>query len=160
MTNISSRTEYGIRALLEIASGATTGALASAPVKRSDISERQAIPLPFLTQILQALINKGLIASTRGRFGGYTLARAAQKITVLEVIDALQGPQVPRPCVDSSQELRCELASSCRLVPMWAELKRASESVLASYTIADLLQKRLAPSLKSSDDLYSNTLKG
>ena len=160
MNNISSRTEYGIRALVEIASAAPPDAIALRPIKRSAISERQGIPLPFLTQILQSLLSHQLITSARGRFGGYVLARPAQDITVLEVIDALQGPQSPRPCVDSSHDSPCKLATSCQLVPMWAELKKANESVLASYTIADLLEREPCAELNEEANRFAEIVKG
>lgn len=156
MNNISSRTEYGIRALVEIAS--RDGA--PRPIKRSAISERQGIPLPFLTQILQSLLSHDLITSARGRFGGYVLARPAREITVLEVINALQGPQSPRPCVDSSDDSPCKLARSCQLVPMWAELKKANESVLASYTIADLLGRKPGSKRGEDADCFAEIVKG
>lgn len=133
--NIAAKTEYGIRALLAIAKS-------EGQIKRADIAARESIPLPFLTQILQNLINAKLIKSLRGPEGGYVLAKEPAKVTLLEVVTALQGPVMPRGCLDLGSDVACDLESSCRLKDIWSELKEANEAVLARYTLQDILNNQ------------------
>lgn len=130
--NISSKAEYGIRAMTEIAGG-------EGPVKRSVIAERQAIPIPFLTQVMRALVNAGLLKSSRGPDGGYTLARDADKITLLDIVIKLQGPVMPKGCVDVDRPESCLVGGAdCLLRDVWSALKSANERVLASVNLDDL----------------------
>ncbi len=130
--NISSKAEFGIRAMTEIAGGV-------APVKRSLISERQHIPMPFLTQVLSALVNAELVSSTRGPEGGYALARPAEAINLLDIVTKLQGPVMPKGCIGESESDVCHTGgSACRLRDVWAELKEANERVLSRVTLAQL----------------------
>ncbi len=134
--NISSKAEYGIRAMVEIAG--ETGA-----IKRSAISEKQHIPIPFLTQVLSALVNSGLVKSSRGPDGGYVLARPAEDITLLDIVDKLQGPFMPRDCLDKANPDNCVAGGTdCLLRDVWAALKSANERVLGSVTLADLSSVR------------------
>jgi len=81
------RTIYGIQALFEISlHGEPEGA------KAMEIAEAQGIPIKFLEQILAALKKNKLVKSYRGREGGYVLSRHPKEITLLEVIEALEGP--------------------------------------------------------------------
>lgn len=130
--NISSKAEYGIRAMTEIAAG-------NGPVKRSFISEKQAIPLPFLTQVLVALVNSGLAKSSRGPEGGYVLARPASEISLLDIVTKLQGPVLPKGCVSEPDGQTCASAGDqCRLRDVWAELKEANERVLSRFSLEDM----------------------
>ena len=130
--NISSKAESGIRAMVEIAGG--PGAL-----KRSAISERQQIPMPFLTQVLSALVSSGLAKSVRGPDGGYLLARPADEITLLDIVSKLQGPVMPRGCLDPERPDVCLVSGpDCLLRDVWAALKAANEQVLGSVTLSDL----------------------
>src|SRR6202165_4784073 len=82
----SMKTEYGVRAVLELASHAGRGALQS-----SEIARRQGIPGPFLDQVLVILRRAGFITSTRGPRGGHDLASPPQEIRLDQVIDCLEG---------------------------------------------------------------------
>ena len=82
----SSRSEYGIRALLELAQRRGQG-----PIQSREIAERQAIPDAYLNQLLLILRKAGLVQSVRGPAGGHLLARDPDRITMAEVIGALEG---------------------------------------------------------------------
>src|SRR5260370_1488289 len=82
----SMKTEYGVRAVLELAGHAGRGALQS-----SEIARRQGIPGPFLDQVLMILRRAGFITSTRGPHGGHELARSPEEIRLDQVIDCLEG---------------------------------------------------------------------
>jgi len=131
--NISSKTECGIRALIEITKREKDG-----PVKRVTIAQNQSIPLPFLSQILNSLVNGKIIVSTRGPGGGYTLAKPAEEVSLLEVSNLLQGPVMPRQCIDDNQTNRCNQAQGCDLMNVWQKLRDAGEAVLQNTSIADV----------------------
>lgn len=83
---ISARSDYGIRALVELA------AAGGGPCTVTELAEAQAIPARFLQNILLQLRRRGFLRSQRGTDGGYRLARPAEEITIAEVIRALEGP--------------------------------------------------------------------
>lgn len=83
----SIRVQYGLQALLELALS-----YGGAPVQIGDIAKDQKIPIRFLEQILLVLKRGGLVASTRGKSGGYALAKKPSEITVLSLVEVLEGP--------------------------------------------------------------------
>ena len=93
---ISSKGEYGLRALFDLAQRYGEG-----PVQSHDIHERQGIDENYLNQILILLRKAGLIESVRGPQGGHRLARPPAQITLLEMVTALEGPLLPG---DSARE--------------------------------------------------------
>ena len=86
MMRMSSQVEYGIRAMIDIAVNGSDG-----PVQARDIHRRQQIDEHFISQIMLMLRRGGLIESLRGRQGGHRLARPASQITLLEIVEALEG---------------------------------------------------------------------
>lgn len=83
---LSSRSEYGVRALLELAQRRGQG-----PIQSREIAERQDIPDAYLNQLLLILRKAGIVQSVRGPAGGHLLARAPEQVTLAEVIGALEG---------------------------------------------------------------------
>ena len=83
---LSSRSEYGVRALLELAQRRGQG-----PIQSREIAERQAIPDAYLNQLLLILRKAGIVQSVRGPAGGHLLAREPDRVTMAEVIGALEG---------------------------------------------------------------------
>src|SRR5512146_3236341 len=94
---VSSRGEYGLRALYDLAEHYAQGAIPSA-----DIARRQHIPPNYLNQLLIVLRRSGLISSERGRHGGHRLARPPQQITLSEAVQVLDGSTAPVDCVDDA----------------------------------------------------------
>ncbi len=131
---ISQKSEYGIRALADIVANGN-----DQPVNRSDIARRQQIPLPYLTQVLGALVNGELLVSTRGPSGGYRLKREPGDISLLEVVTLLQGPVAPAHCAGADDDGDCERFESCGLAGVWSELKTANEQVLGDTTLEEVL---------------------
>lgn len=109
------------------------------PVNRSEISERQQIPLPYLTQVLRSLVNGGLLTSNRGPSGGYSLGKNPENISILEVVTLLQGPVSPTSCAGAGAAGECQRLESCGLVGVWSELKSSSENVLGQTSLKDIL---------------------
>ncbi len=134
MVLISQKSEYGLRALVDIAVNGD-----GEPVRRSQVASRQEIPLPYLTQVLGELVSAGLLESSRGPTGGYRLSRPVAEITLLEVVTALQGPVNPTQCSAAEADEPCGRSDSCGLAGVWARLKSASEDVLAETTLEDII---------------------
>src|SRR3974377_1782966 len=84
---LSTRGEYGLLAVVDLAMQA-----GDQPVQIQQIAQRQGVPKQYFDQPMLALKKAGLVASSRGRLGGYRLARPANTITVLEVVTSLEGP--------------------------------------------------------------------
>src|SRR6202165_5582266 len=94
---LSMKTEYGVRAIVELAANAGRGGLQS-----GEIARRQVIPGPFLDQVLMTLRRAGLVHSTRGPHGGHVLARSPEEIRLDEVIACLEGGRGQRGQTDGS----------------------------------------------------------
>ena len=137
--NISTRGRYGLRALLEIAVQPE-----KEPITIRDISEKQQMSVSYLEQILHRLKKAGIVKSIRGAKGGYVLARRGDRITVSQVINALDGPISISYC-DSPQlrEKSCIGPSACVSRILWKKLEDLIEKALSSVTLADLKREVL-----------------
>jgi Rrf2 family protein len=129
---ISTRAEYGIRALLDLAAHYGRG-----PVHTHSIAERQGLPEPYLNQLMATLRHAGLITSKRGPAGGHALARPPMEITLREAFAVLEGTTSPWWCVEDEAP-ECTYAPSCGLRPVWQAVQSAAEGVLDRLTLADL----------------------
>ena len=128
---ISAKAEYACLAILALARPGN-----GAPVRIRAIAESHEIPERYLVQILLQLKGAGLVHSTRGALGGYRLARPAERISLGEVLSAIDGPgEPPRDC---------ETPAARVLANVWEAIRRAERAVLDQTSIADLLQ-RAAP---------------
>jgi len=140
-------TEYGLRALIELAARYGDG-----PVPARAIASGQGIPLRFLEHQLAALHKAGIVNSLRGANGGAALARAPSEIRISEVIDALEGPLAPMYCLEPHDE-RCVQTHQCGVQELWMRVEDAVRAVFEHTTIADIatrhreLQPLLWPSL-------------
>jgi Rrf2 family protein len=130
----SMKTEYGVRAILELAANRPRGALHSA-----EIARRREIPGPFLDQVLMILRRGGLVQSVRGPRGGHLLARPAAEIRMDEVIACLEGAgETPASDRASGSAVASVLSSLSR------EAEQAARKVFASHTVEDLLRRQRA----------------
>jgi Rrf2 family cysteine metabolism transcriptional repressor len=130
---ISSKGEYGLRALFDLALHHGQG-----PVRSRDIAERQAIDENYLNQLLIQLRRAGLVQSLRGPQGGHLLARTPGEITLLEALTALEGPLVE--VADSGESPQRDEAHIFSEV--WNGLRDTVEAYLASITLDDLAQRK------------------
>ncbi len=130
---VSSRGEYGLRALYDLAQHYSDG-----PVPSCEIAKRQSIPPNYLNQLLITLRRSGLIHSERGRNGGHRLARAPHKITLDEAVRVLDGSTAPKECVDDASVC----TDHCTYCDVWREVKSATDSILAHRTLADMTHQR------------------
>ncbi len=136
---LSTKSRYGTRAMAEIAKR-----YQSEPIKRKEITETQFIPDSYLENILVSLKESGLIRTIRGARGGYQLSRSPGEITILQIVESLEGPLRPVPCVDPAYV--CKLQSSCVTQSIWEEMYQSMRKVLKQYTLEDLISRSSAAS--------------
>jgi Rrf2 family protein len=138
---ISAKVDYAVRALCELA--AHDGA---APLKAEQMAAAQEIPLSFLENILVDLRRAELVRSLRGQVGGYRLARAAEAISIADIIRAVEGPLADvrgtRP-----EALRFE-GPATALRDVWLANRVSVRRVLEHVTIADVVGGTLPPDIK------------
>jgi Rrf2 family protein len=133
----SKKSEYGLRALLEL-----TRAYGSTTLQRHDIAVRQHIPVEFLEQILLALKRAGLLSSKRGAKGGYRLIKQPQDISLGHVIRILDGPLAPIGCVSKTAYQKCSDCpyanrAHCPVQQVMGSVRDAIADILDNYTLAD-----------------------
>ena len=132
MFRVSQKTEYALRAMVELALREGQGAI---PAR--EIAVGQGIPLRFLEQQLSTLHKAGLVESFRGAGGGCRLAREASEIRVSDVVDSMEGSFYPMYCLDPSDHT-CFQDSRCGLQELWGDVHVAVRRVFESTTIAEL----------------------
>lgn len=129
------KSRYAVRALIELARCEETEA--GKPVPLGEIAVAREIPLQFLEQVFATLRRSGIVRSRRGASGGYSLARPAAKISVLDVVVALDGVPSPAECTQGL----CERVDECGAASVWIEAQQALERVLDATTVEDLLAR-------------------
>ena len=130
---ISTRGEYGIRAMLYLALKSEEG-----PATSHEIAVEQAIPEPYLRQILAALSKDGLIQSNRGPQGGHSLGRDADAISLQDVLLTLEGHTTS---IDQILALPCSIGlgtERCAIREVFLRVKDAVDGILATTTLAEL----------------------
>ncbi len=131
---LSTKTRYGIRAMLEIAACYGQG-----PLQLKLVSERQDISIKYLEQLVAILKSAAMLHSVRGAKGGYVLAKPPEKIKLAEIVTALEGAINTVECVEKKDY--CTRAADCATRQVWAKVQNAINEVLNGITLADLLQE-------------------
>ncbi len=134
---LSTKGRYALRAVIDLALHST-----GKPVSVKDISERQDISPYYLEQLFARLRKEGLVKGTRGPAGGYILAKPAEEITALDIVEAAEGPIELVDCLSRRHKGEiCERREACVTSVLWAELTEEIRDLLRSYTLADLRAK-------------------
>lgn len=135
---LSKRGEYGLRAMIDLASFE-----ADAVVPISEIAARQHIPAKYLEQILLTLKNAGLLNSKMGLGGGYYLAQPAESISLGHIVRVLDGPLAPIRCVSQMayEPCGCPDEDTCGLRLIMLDVRNAISDILDGTTLADLRQR-------------------
>ncbi|SHE50187.1 transcriptional regulator, BadM/Rrf2 family [Caldanaerobius fijiensis DSM 17918] len=131
---LSTKGQYGVRAMLELALNYGEG-----PIALKTIAEKQDISEHYLEQLIAILKKAGLVKSTRGAQGGYTLAMAPSEITVGDILRALEGPLAPVECVIDGEEVECQRADFCVSRLVWQKIKDSLNKVVDSITLQDMV---------------------
>lgn len=132
---ISTRGEYGLRAMLVLAERYQEG-----QVPLREIAEIEQISEQYLEQLFRDLRKDELVDSFRGARGGYVLSRPPAEISVNQVLTSLEGPVAPMQCVaEGDMEERCKHMGRCPTRTVWEKLKIAMNTVLDDTTLAELI---------------------
>jgi len=134
---LSKKGEYALRALLDLA---MAHALDRVLVPLSALAEAQKMPATFLEQILIELRQAGILTSTRGKYGGYSLARPADDIMIGEIVRLIDGPLAPIGCVSHTAYERCACPDEahCGLRLIMMDVRNSIANVLDRYSLAHL----------------------
>ncbi|HKM93046.1 MAG TPA: Rrf2 family transcriptional regulator [Prolixibacteraceae bacterium] len=129
----TTKTRYGIRTMLEIASNQTGNG-----ILQKDIAAKQDISVKYLDQIIAALKAAGLINNVKGKKSGYTLSRPASEITIFDIHNAFENGICVIECVKLSVE--CNKSSKCKSQLFWRGLNNVVVDYFKQTTLYDLLK--------------------
>ncbi|MFC1770090.1 RrF2 family transcriptional regulator [Nitrospirota bacterium] len=133
MLRLSTKGQYGVRAMFEIAKG-----YPERPVNIKEISERQEVSVAYLEQILNTLRRSGLIKSVRGPGGGYLLSHSPALISMGAILKELEGPVAITSCLDPNEG--CHRVDGCVTHLLWRSLGEKIEAFLGTINLDDLLR--------------------
>lgn len=134
---VSTRGEYGMRAMVALAHHYGNG-----PLSIADIARESSVPPAYLEQLIAPLRRAGIVESKRGARGGYILARPPEEIRVGDVFRVMEGPIAPMECVSEDvSEQTCPLIGGCETRPIWIKLRDSMVDALDSQTLADLIDQ-------------------
>ena len=132
MLRLSKKADYALIAMKHLAQK-TSGAPSTSA---REIAEQYDIPIELMAKVLQRLVRTGLLISTQGTRGGYTLSRPSTSISVADVIAAIDGPFTVTAC--STEKNDCEQYSKCSIRdPLW-QIRERIAAALGTVTIAEM----------------------
>jgi Rrf2 family protein len=138
---INTKVRYAVRMMVEMAKYGD-----GAPVALHDIAGRSSLSKMYLSQLAAPLKNAGLIKSYWGNRGGYVLNRPASQISLLEIIEAVDGPIALLDCVADPE--MCKRSRSCEAIGVWRAINETIVTNLRSYSLADLIRRPKPPTHK------------
>jgi len=139
---ITQKMKYALKALLALADEAAKEKPQALTIE--EIAKRSGTPKRFLEHILLEVRNAGVIASTRGRAGGYSLIKRPAEISISELLRTIDGPIAPLPCLSRRAYQRCEDCSdeaTCRIRKVFAEVFWSYLLIIDSLTLEDMLRQ-------------------
>jgi Rrf2 family protein len=136
MLRLSTRGQYGVRAMYEIACG-----YPEHPVTIREISEKQDVSVAYLEQILNRLRKAGLIRSVKGPGGGYLLSKGPEKISIASIVNELEGPVAITSCLNPEEG--CIRVDNCVTHLLWKALGEQIEAFLKTITLKNLIEKEV-----------------
>lgn len=134
---ITRATDYAVRVMVEMA--AVPG---GQKMQLEALAGATGVRATFLSKILQRLVHEGLVSSHRGTGGGFCLKASAQSVTLLQVIEAMEGPIRLNVCVD--EETGCDRKDSCASYSYWLDAQTALKAALGGVSIAELAEQMAA----------------
>jgi FeS assembly SUF system regulator len=132
MIRLTNLADYAVVVMVQAAQGTDN------PVNAATIAEAAHLPQPTVAKVMGALARAGLLVSHRGIGGGYQLAMRADRITVADIVEALDGPIALTQCVTSVREDGCELESVCAMRGPWQVINSTVRDALASVSLEEL----------------------
>lgn len=137
---ITQKMKYALKALLVL--GDEGRREKPEPLTIEEIARRSGTPKRFLEHILLEVRNAGVIASIRGRSGGYSMIKKPEEVSISELLRLIDGPIAPLPCLSRRAYQRCEDCvdeASCRIRKVFAEVFWSYLLIIDSLTLADML---------------------
>lgn len=137
---ITQKMKYALKALMVLGDERATSGRS---LRIEEIATRSGAPKRFLEHILLEIRNAGIIASTRGRAGGYALIKDPSQVSIPELLRLIDGPIAPLPCLSRKAYQRCEDCAdeaSCRLRRVFAEVFWSYLLIIESLTLEDILR--------------------
>jgi len=134
---ITRATDYAVRILIHLAASPD-----HARVSASEVARGIEAPESFISKVLQQLVQRGMVTSRRGAGGGFQLAVEPENVSLLDVVEMVEGPMQINLCLPGEET--CDRKSWCGVHPIWSEAQDALKRVLASATIAQLAHESLA----------------
>ena len=134
---VSTKGSYALRIMTELAGR-------SEPASLKELALKQGIPHKYSENIMTELAKAGLVLSSRGKAGGYRLARRPEEYTVAEILRVTETSITAVSCTDTcteENETACPHAGVCPTLPMWRALEETVNEFFTRYTLADLLPK-------------------
>ena len=138
---ITQKMKYALKALLVLGDESRKPEPVALTIE--EIARRSGTPKRFLEHILLEVRNAGVIASTRGRSGGYSLIKKPVEVSISELLRLIDGPIAPLPCLSRRAYQRCEDCTdeaSCRIRKVFAEMFWSYLVIIESLTLADMLR--------------------
>ena len=132
---ISTRGRYALRILVDLAENQNEGY-----ITLKEAADRQEISEKYLESIVKDLVKARFVEGVRGKGGGYRLARPADEINVLEVLQSADGTLVPVACLEEGSA-PCSRAAVCKTLPLWKGLDRVVSEYLSGFTVRDLMKE-------------------
>jgi FeS assembly SUF system regulator len=137
MLRVSKLTDYAT-VVMTVLAGVAAARDGEAVISAQDLAERAHLELPTVSKLLKQLAHSNLVVSFRGVNGGYRLARAAERITIAEVVTAMEGPIGMTEC--SAQAGLCGHEPHCGVRVNWQRINQAIAQALAGVTLADMVR--------------------
>ena len=140
--HLSKKAEYALRATIHLGIAAEMG---RGTVSGAELAEANRLPLKFVERILQGLREAGIVETYRGKFGGYALAKPANKIGVGELIRLVDGRLAPICCASENayQPCTCPDEAHCGLRMVMIDVRNAIANILDRYSIAQVVEVTL-----------------
>lgn len=129
---LTQATDYSFRVILNLT-------LANKVVSAKDLAEQEDVPMRFLLKILGSLVKAGILKSYRGQDGGYTLAKDAQDITLLDVIEAVEGPITINRCLNNEDSCNKNWTKLCPVHHVLGNIQKNLVSEFSKYNFQDLI---------------------
>jgi Rrf2 family protein len=127
---ITRETDYAIRCVLHLSKDPDR------VIMVDSIARDKKIPKSFLAKILQKLTKAGIVKSFRGVNGGYQLDKHPSEVSLLNIIESIEGPVVMNECAMNKKI--CDMSDSCTVHPVWVKIRKVVEGALSDYNLETL----------------------
>jgi Rrf2 family protein len=149
---LSKKGEYALRAMIDLGIAQEMG---RPIIQVTELARKEELPVKFLEQILLELRGHGIIATKRGKFGGYYINKPLKEIVMGSIIRLIDGPLAPISCVSQTAYAKCTCPDEdhCGLRMLMMDVRNAIANILDRYTLADLVEITLRKMKRSGIEI-------